>query len=248
MTPSTRTPPDCPLCAADEVAEIYESFTKAPIVRMSIVSAEATKVFYNSFITAKICFANTWMEICHRIGADVDDVCEALSKGTKRVISPKYLQGGMADAGPCHPRDLIALSWLSRELLSYDLFGDLMRVREKQTEWLAGICAVQTNHTMRKVMILGKAYKKGTNLTSGSAATLLRGMLDKKIPVIEVDQWDPHVDPPREFAEPAVFVIATNHDEFYAMQFPVGSVVVDPWGQMEDREGCKVIRVGRGDR
>ena len=46
----------------------------------------------------------------------------------------------MGDGGGCHPRDNIALSWLSRKVdLSYDWYENLMLSREKHTEWLADI-------------------------------------------------------------------------------------------------------------
>ena len=229
--------------AADAVREFYQ-FVRAPVVEMSVASAEATKVFYNSFITAKIDLANAWMEICHRLGADVDDVSRALSLATARVLSPKYMRGGMGDAGGCHPRDNIALSWLSRSLgMGYDLFGDLMRVRERQAEWLAGLCVARA--AGRPVVVLGKAYKSGTNLTVGSCATLLKNILAES--VSDVQQFDPHVDPPRTFDSPAVFVVATDHAVFYdeSTTYPKGSLVVDPWGRMADRDGVEVVRVGR---
>ena len=98
-------------------------------------NAEAIKVAYNTYISMKIAYANTWMEICHKIpGTDVDQVTGALELATTRIMSPKYLTGGMGDGGGCHPRDNIALSWLARELdLSYDFFEHLMIARERQT-------------------------------------------------------------------------------------------------------------------
>ena len=238
--------------AADLLRSIYAKMNSAPIVEMSVRSAEATKVFYNSFISAKIALANAWMEVCEHLGANCDDVTRALSLAKDRVVSPKYLKAGMGDGGACHPRDGIALSWLSRELgMGYDLFGDLMRIREKQADWLADVCWEHVTRRGLDVVILGKAYKAGTNLTVGSCATLLRNILDERrtdrlgMKQVGIDHYDPHVDPPRTFLMPAVFIVATDHSEFYGMTFPVGSVVVDPWGRMADREGVEVVRVGR---
>jgi len=115
----------------------------APICRMSIESAEATKVFYNTYISQKIAFANTVMEACHKIPqADCDEVIDALSKGHERIISAKYLRGGMGDGGGCHPRDNIALSWFAQQHnLSHDLFEDVMKCREDQARWLVISCS-----------------------------------------------------------------------------------------------------------
>ena len=71
---------------------------------------------------------------------NVDEVTNAIKLSNRRLISPMYLTGGMGDGGGCHPRDNIALSWLSNELkLSVNFFDNIMIAREKQTEYLAKI-------------------------------------------------------------------------------------------------------------
>jgi UDPglucose 6-dehydrogenase len=158
----------------------------------TIRTAELTKVAYNTFIGLKIAFANTMMELCEKTGADVDDLVDALCLGTKRILSPAYMRGGMGDGGGCHPRDNIALSWLAREhSLSYDLFEALMLCREQQTAWLATHVHEEWLKG-REVEILGKAYKPGTALTVGSPALLLANILDSWD--IEYRHTDPYAD------------------------------------------------------
>ncbi len=220
---------------------------------MSVESAELTKVGYNVFLGLKIVAANSIMEIAHKIpGANCDDVTNALALATDRVVSSRYMRGGMGDGGGCHPRDQIALAWLADELdLSYDLFGAMVKAREAQTEFLADLCDDEANRAGGlPIVILGKAYKKGTNLTYGSPAILLKNILDGF--GLTSLQWDPHVDgfdfTFEHLVQPGAFVVATNHDEFYSMKFPQGSVVIDPWGKMADQPGVRVVRVGRGGK
>lgn len=236
--------------AVEMIREFFETFHSTEKLQlMSVASAELCKVAYNVLLGSKIVAANAIMEIAHKTGADCDAVSTALAKATDRVVSGKYMRGGMGDGGGCHPRDMIALSWLSEHLhLSYDLFGSMMFAREKQTEWLAALC-VDACRDGKSIVILGKAYKKGTNLVVGSPAILLKNILDEYREEfgLEIEQWDPHVDGDevRVFDKPTVFIIGTNHDEFYSMVYPKGSTVIDPWGLMKDRDGIKVIRVGR---
>jgi len=165
--------------------EFYSTIHERPLFVTTIKTAELTKVAYNTFIGLKIAFANTMMEICEKTGADVDDLVDALSLATERVISPAYMRGGMGDGGGCHPRDNIALSWLARELdLSYDLFEALMVCRERQTEWLASMCS-------EPLEIMGKAYKPETNLTVGSPALLLASLIEER--GISYEHTDPYV-------------------------------------------------------
>lgn len=189
------------------------------------------------------------MEVSHKLdNIDCDNVSNALSMSTDRLISPKYLFGGMADGGGCHPRDNIALSWLARKIdLSYDWYESLMTCRENQTDWLAELICDHKEQTGLPVVILGKTFKKETNLTVGSPAVLLDNLLKERSVVTEM--YDPWVDDGEApLSVPSVFFIGTNHDLFKDFVFPSGSVVIDPWGMFKDRkiEGVNVVSIGRG--
>ena len=101
--------------------------------------AEAIKIFYNTFISTKVGLVNMIQDVAMRNGnMNVDVVTDALINSTIRIISGKYMTAGMGDAGPCHPRDNIALRWLAENLdLGYDIFDTVMNAREKQAEHLA---------------------------------------------------------------------------------------------------------------
>jgi UDPglucose 6-dehydrogenase len=230
--------------AAGKAEEFYQTLHDRPFYRTAIKNAELIKVAYNTFIGMKIAYANTLMEICHKIGADVDEVTGAMSLATERLISGKYLSGGMGDGGGCHPRDNIAMSWLAKKLdLSYDFFESLMLGREYQTEWLADL--IDEYNGDLPVMILGKAFKEETNLTVGSPSILLKNILEER--GTEVDMFDPHVDEGCDFDvnEPHLFFIGTKHKEFNNYEFPKGSIVLDPWRYISDQEDVEVIGIGQ---
>jgi UDPglucose 6-dehydrogenase len=228
---------------AKRVEDFYATLHDRPVVVTTVKNAELIKVAYNTFIGMKIVFANTLMEICHKTGCDVDTVTDALGMATDRLISTKYMSGGMGDGGGCHPRDNIALSWLARKLdLSYDWFGALMKAREDQTEWLADLIACHLRPG-DQVVLLGKAFKPETNLTVGSPATLLRNLLAER--GIQAETYDPHIDGSRCFSS-GLFFISTKHAVFAEWDFPEDSIVIDPWRYIPDQEGVQVIRVGDG--
>ena len=228
---------------ARQLAEFYSTIHNHRAFITDLKTAELIKVAYNTFIGAKIVFANTMMEICDKIGANVDDLTQALSMATTRIVSPKYMGGGMGDGGGCHPRDNIAMSWLAGELeLSHNFFEDLMLAREDQTFWLAKMIETSTKDTGLPVIILGKSYKPETNLTVGSPSILLSRMLDELD--IEHTSWDPYIDEPQTWL-PAVYFIATNHPEFTDFVFPAGSTVIDPWRMIDKaQDDVNLISVG----
>lgn len=228
----------------DKVKRFYSTIHKKSVFETSIINAELIKVVYNTYISSKIAFINTIMEVCHKVGADVDAVSDALELATVRVVSSKYMRGGMGDGGGCHPRDNIALSWLARELdLSYDYFEHIMIAREKQTEWLADILFETQKEKKLPIVILGKAFKKGTNLTVGSPTILLANILQER-PVI-FGMYDPWVDKDKFVPLKAIYFVGMNHDEFKNFDYPKGSVVLDPWAITKDKKGVEVVRIGR---
>lgn len=229
----------------EPVQQVYATVHDRPAAVTSIGTAELVKVAYNTYITLKIGWANTMMEICHKTGADCDALVDILSMATDRLISPAYLRGGMGDAGACHPRDLIALADLERRLdISAGLFGYLARAREAQSRWLADLVRGWADLAGLPVTILGIAYKPNTTLTNGSAALLLHHDLIKA--GVSAAMYDPLITTePAPIDKPGVYVTATRHEAFTSYQFPPGSVVIDPWGYIPDQPGVTVVRVGR---
>ena len=224
----------------------YKTIHKAPVKQQQIESAELTKVAYNTFIGFKIVFANTIAEITEKRGGNPDEVTDALSYATSRLMSGKYMRAGMADGGGCHPRDQIAMSWLAEDAnLSVDIFGWLARARDSQTERQASLIQKAFSENKLPICILGWSYKPATALTVGSPARLLGEFL--KLKSLKFNVYDPYVFPERKLPNsPHIFFVATNHIEFKNIDLPEGSVVIDPWGMRFDwGYGIKLVSPGR---
>ena len=230
--------------------KFYRSITNVKLFDTTIENAELIKVSYNTMISTKIAFVNNLMELCHKLpNTNIDDVTDAIKLANKRLISTAYLDGGMGDGGGCHPRDNIAMSYLSKKHnLSHNWFENIMKQRENQTEWLADLIINESNGL--PINILGKTFKAETNLTLGSPAILLKNILEEK--KIKVNQWDPYVDQNyEEFSKkynwkhkPQLFFIATKHDYFIKFPFAKGSIILDPWRYIHSQKDCKVILIG----
>ena len=96
--------------AGDRLQAIYQKFCQnAPqIERMSVSSAEITKLAVNCYITAKIAFANLIGDIADETpGTDKDEILKAI--GQDQRIGSKNLKAGYGFGGPCFPRDNRAL-------------------------------------------------------------------------------------------------------------------------------------------
>jgi len=146
---------------------------------------EAIKIFYNTFITTKITFVNMIQDVANKIkNMNVDKVTMALTKSTKRIVSPAYMVAGMGDGGACHPRDNIALRWLSNDLnLGYNYFQNIIYSREKQAENMA----LEILKYGQTIYFTSDTYKENSNLLDGSYSLLVQYYVKKHNGHVEKD-------------------------------------------------------------
>ena len=221
---------------------------------------EAIKIFYNTFISAKVGLVNMIQDFAMKIGnINVDVVTDALARSTMRIMGPKYMTAGMGDAGACHPRDNIALRWLAKEYdIGYDLFDTVMHAREIQARNLAHFLIDHAKQNDMGIVIHGKAYKPDVPYCIGSYSTLV-GYYVKQAG-FAVRYLDPLADDPTDVIEklkyPAVILWAHNRKITYEYTgdqpetepycaIPEGSVIVDPWRKLtQTANGITVIHYG----
>jgi UDPglucose 6-dehydrogenase len=218
--------------------------------------AEAIKIFYNTFISTKIGLVNMIQDVAIKNGnMNVDVVTDALVNSTIRIISGKYMTAGMGDAGPCHPRDNIALRWLAEHLdLGYDIFNTVMHARELQAKNLANyLINLQKEHNL-PIIIHGKAYKPDINMLDGSYSLLIGSYLAAES--ADFFYIDPLTDDHLHDPVPAIILLAhnrqitygyTGHADEQGMYFipSGGSVIVDPWRTFTtENKNIQVIHYG----
>ena len=221
--------------------------------------AESIKIFYNTFISAKIGLVNMIQDVAERNGnINVDIVTEALANSTQRIMGPRYMKAGLGDSGACHPRDNIALRWLSKELnLGYDLFDAIMQARDQQAKNMAQKLVDCSDHGRLPIVIHGKAYKPLIGHTEGSYSLLVGHYVQQAGPEYQLHYLDPLTGDNYVPEGPAVFLMAhsakttytgtgvriPNKYQFYC-SIPQGSIIVDPWREIEHIQGSTVLHYG----
>lgn len=183
--------------------------------------AEATKIFYNTFISARLSLVNMIQDVAQRTGnMNVDVVTESLSNAVKRITSDAYMKAGMGDGGPCHPRDNIALRHLAERLnLGYDLFDAIAKSREAQAENMAREILKYGN----RVKFSSDSYKSTVEYTDGSYSLLVQYFI-KEFGGWVVDE------------NPSVYVLVHPGDK------PIDNIMnFDPW---RNHKGDNIIRYG----
>lgn len=230
---------------------LYKSVIEndAPIVVSNWDECECIKVFYNTLISTKLSFVNMIQDVAERQGnINVNVVTEALCKSTDRIISSKYMKAGMGDGGACHPRDNIALKYLSQKLdLGYDFFGAIMHTREMQAKNVAIKLVNLAKENNMPVVIHGKAYKPDVTYIDGSYSILIGTYCE------ELGISPKYIDPLVEnntITEPSVILLAhsslttySKEDKLYC-NIPEGSMVVDMWRNFKTDKNVQVIPYG----
>jgi len=217
--------------------------------------AEAIKIFYNTFISAKIGLVNMIQDVAEKNGnINVDVVTDALKAATQRITGPRYLTAGMGDAGACHPRDNIALRYLAERLdLGYDLFHAIMHSRDQQAKNMAKrLVGLAKEHNL-PIVIHGRAYKPYVEYTIGSYSELVghfiqsEGMEVSYADPLTHDVWKSGAAVILMAHNPAITYLGTGvnikPNQFY-FNIEVGSVILDPWRTISDMTGITVIHYG----
>tara|TARA_Y100001935_G_C17288970_1_gene502117 strand:- start:799 stop:2022 length:1224 start_codon:yes stop_codon:yes gene_type:complete len=213
---------------------------------------ECIKIFYNTFISAKLSLVNMIQDVAEKQGnINVDVVTNALRDSDQRIMGPRYMTAGMGDGGACHPRDNIALRWMSENLgLGYDLFDAIMEAREIQAKNLAQ----RLVDTGLPVIIIGKAYKPHVEYEAGSYSILV-GHYVKELGV-DVYYEDEYTGDKAPDIGAAAYLLAHDPKTTFLgcldpdpekqpkSVFPEGSIIIDPWRKCPQIKGCQVIHYG----
>ena len=190
---------------------------------------ECIKVFYNTFISAKVSLVNMIQDVAENLGnVNAEVVCDALANSDRRIMGPGYMKPGMGDGGACHPRDNIALRWMAEDLdLGYDLFDAVMLSREKQAENMAKrlMNLAGNEHPSfglipeLPIIIVGKAYKPLVPYEAGSSSMLVGHYIEKAgFDLHYFDEQTGDIPDQEILNKPAVYLLAHNPGITYGEQ------------------------------
>jgi nucleotide sugar dehydrogenase len=142
----------------DFLEECYKNHTKntPKICRMSLESAEITKLAINCFITMKISFANQIGDIADKSeNANKYEILSAVGEDSR--IGKKCILPGYGFGGPCFPRDNRALGGYAR---SIGLKPLLMEATDEYNNYHSSLMALKLADENRdKYIIEDVAYK-----------------------------------------------------------------------------------------
>jgi UDPglucose 6-dehydrogenase len=232
--------------SGDLLEALYKKYNtgRPHIARMSVTSAELTKISVNSYITAKISFTNQLRMIAEKYAdTDIHQILDAI--GADSRIGRKYLRAGLSYGGPCFPRDNRLVSYAARRVgLTAPLAEATDAVNELAKEQLAqqALAGTKPGDT---VAVLGMAYRPDTYIVEESAGLHIAQSLKRhgcRVVVHDFAATPKNSPSLLEFECLAglaqlkkqrrlkAVLICCPWDGYRGLKFPGGVRVFDPWG------------------
>lgn len=176
--------------SGDTVESIHRGMVtnKPHVARMSVVSAEITKLALNAYVTMKISFANNLADICSAIpGANIDHITSAL--GADSRISSRYLSAGLSFGGTCFPRDTVAFRQLAASAgVRAPLMEATETVNADHARRLSDLVRHHQAQSGGAVAVLGLAFRHDTPvITMSPSLALVRDLLGAGVDVVGCD-------------------------------------------------------------
>ncbi len=229
--------------AALEAAYQKYNRNQPRIARMSLISAELTKISLNSYITMKISFTNQLRLIAEQFPqADIHAILGALGSDTR--IGSKYLRAGVSYGGPCFPRDNRLLAYTAR---TAGTEAPLAEASDRMNELTKEALLARVKSLVTKsesIAILGLSYKPDTYITEESAGLYLAQHLKRQGYRVLVHDYGATpanspalheftvLEDPQILARDAglkVAVLCCPWPQYQKLQFGSHTTVVAPW-------------------
>jgi len=129
--------------------------------------AEMIKYSCNYFHALKVGFANEIGRLCKHLGEDGARVMDVVCRDTRLNISTYYMKPGTPFGGSCLPKDVSALQAFGEQSrISLPLLDNML---DSNAAHLDTLLKLITSKGVRKIGLLGLAFKAGTDDVRGSA-------------------------------------------------------------------------------
>jgi len=219
------------------------SLRSAPVVFVSRESAELAKYAANAFLAMKISFINEVSDLCEEVGANVQEVAQAIGKD--RRIGDKFLHPGPGYGGSCFPKDVSAIIRTGREHKTpLSLIEQVQTVNDERKLAMAGRIERIMGGSVRgkTIAVLGATFKPNTDDMRDAPSLTIVPMLQERGATIKM--YDPEG---RDNAEPLLPGVAWCDTALEAMSEADITTVLTEWNEFRALDLEEAKDVMRGD-
>lgn len=170
--------------SAEALSDLYATWVpRSRIITMNLFSSELSKLAANAMLVQRISCINALSMICEATGAKIQHVAHGV--GSDSRIGPHMLKSSFGFGGSCFEKDISSLVYLSKSLHLDDMatyWEGILDINVKQNLRSVACLVARFNNSinMKKIAVLGFAFKKGTGDTRESCAIdLVQGFLSE---------------------------------------------------------------------
>lgn len=155
----------------EQMREVYREFISnaTSYLETTNENAEMIKYVSNSFLAMKISFINEISRLCEAVGANVTEVKKGLVLDKR--VGPAFLNPGPGYGGSCFPKDVQGLMNIAIDKqLQLPVLRGVDESNELHKSYLVKKVFKRVNKPLKKVALLGVAFKAGTDDVRKSSA------------------------------------------------------------------------------
>jgi UDPglucose 6-dehydrogenase len=201
----------------------------AHLLVTTINSAELIKHASNSFLALKISYANVIADLCEKIGADVEEVTQAM--GLDPRIGGQFLRAGLGFGGFCFPKDLQAFVHLAGTVgVDFEILKAAERVNKQRIDrFLEKVHQALWVVKGKRVAILGLAFKANTDDVRFSPALEVARRM-------HAEGADVHATDPEAISRAQAILpqIAYHHDPYDALRDAEAVLICTEWEEFRE--------------
>ncbi len=168
-------------------SSIYKKIVNKIVSISSVEIAEFTKIYENTYRSVNIALTNELKILAYKLNIDIHNVIKAAKT---KPFGFQAFYPGPGVGGHCIPIDPYYLSWVAKKnKIKTNFILHAGKTNSKMPRWIVSESFKKNN--LKKVLIVGVAYKKDLDDTRESPAIDVIKILEKK--KVIVDFFDPNV-------------------------------------------------------
>lgn len=223
--------------AFNVITELYRPLN-AHIIFTTVKSAELIKYASNSFLATKISFINEIAKICEKVGSDVTEV--AYGMGLDKRIGKQFLNAGLGYGGSCFPKDVSALTYLSKKSgVESKILKAVSSVNKEQISFFIEKIKDRFKKLRgKKIALLGLSFKPETDDLREAPSLKVVSELFKS--GAKLHAYDPVAE---ESAKRIFPKLEFSHDIYDAIRGVEAIVICTEWPEFRELDFAKVKKL-----
>ncbi len=208
---------------------------ETPFLITDVPTAEMIKYASNSFLATKITFINEIANLCEKVGADVRMVAKGM--GLDGRIGSKFLHPGPGYGGSCFPKDVLALSKISRDKdYDFKILKSVIEANNRQRMLMVEKIREAVGDLNGKTLgILGLSFKPNTDDMRDAPSIEIINALQKS--GAKIKAYDPAAT---EEAKKVLKDIEYCDDPYAIAQGTDAIIILTEWNQFRNLDLEKV--------